>query len=363
MNAPIGVLVPHDDPRQSLRVRRFLLAATVYGLAIALMGLYVRQGLLEGREWQFAALIIVLINLGLYALLRSGRNERFADPSLTGIQMFLVCLVMGLTMYLLDGGRGGMLLLFLVLLMFGVLRLNARQFTALGGFALVCYGTAVAAVWHQRPEAFNAQVELLHLAALSTLVPCGGFFASHVSGLRRALRERQIELQRAREKVHDLQVLDPLTGISNRSAIIGFLTQESNRAERLDQPLAVILVDLIQFKRVNREHGHRVGDEVLREVAQVLRSCVRDIDGIGRYGGEEFLIVLPDTPLPAAREIASSAMERLRAHRFANMPNRFRVDCAMGVGMAQSADDDIWRMIERARGDADGESADQGQPQ
>ncbi len=359
MNTSIGMLVPRDDPRQSLRVRRFLLAATVYGLAIALMGLYVRQGLLEWHEWQFTALVILLINGGLYALLRSGRNERFADPSLTGIQMFLVCLVMGLTMYLLDGGRGGMLLLFLVLLMFGVLRLNARQFTALGGFALVCYGTAVAAVWQQRPEAFNAQVELLHLAALSTLVPCGGFFASHISGLRRALRERQIELQRAREQVHDLQVLDPLTGISNRSAIIGFLTQEASRSARLDQPLAVILVDLIQFKRVNREHGHRVGDEVLREVAQTLRGCVRDIDGIGRYGGEEFLIVLPDTPAPAARDIAAQAMERLRGHRFANMPGRFRIDCAMGVGMAQSSDDDIWRAIERARSDAEGEDSEQ----
>ena len=151
MNLPLGPVLPQEDPRQSLRVRRFLMAALVYLLAILLLALYVRQGLLALHEWRFAALVILLVNGGLYVLLRSGRNERFADPSLTGIQMTLVCLVMGMTMYLLDGGRGGMLLLFLVLLMFGVLRLNARQFTALGGFALFCYATAIAAVWQQRP--------------------------------------------------------------------------------------------------------------------------------------------------------------------------------------------------------------------
>ena len=352
MNRPVGLILPQGDPRQSLRVRRFLLAALVYLLAVILLALYVRQGLLDWHEWRFAALVIAMINIGLYMLLRSGRNERFADPSLTGIQMLFVCLSMGLVMYLLDGGRGGMLLLFLVLLMFGVLRLNARQFTALGGFALLCYATALAAVWHQRPEAFNAQVELLHLAALSTLVPCGGFFASHISGLRRRLRERQIELQRALEEVHDLRVLDPLTGVSNRSAMVSFLGQELRRAERLEQPLAVILIDLLQFKRVNREFGHPAGDEVLKGVARRLRACVRDIDGLGRYGGEEFLVVLPDADPHEARRVAGKLRECVERSRFPGLPASFGVRCSVGVGQFE-ADDDVWQLIERARSDAE----------
>lgn len=353
MNASLGPLLPSEDPRQSLRVRRFLLAATVYALTVALMGLYVRQGLLSIREWQLLSLVILLVNAGLYALLRSGRNERFGDPSLTGVQMFLVCLIMGLTMYLLDGGRGGLLLLFLVLLMFGVLRLNARQFTALGGFALLCYAIAVGAVWQQRPDAFNAQVELLHLVALSTLVPCGGFFASHISRLRRLLRERQIDLQRAREEVHDLRVLDPLTGISNRSAIIAFLDQERQRAERLGQPLSVLLIDLRQFKRINREFGHRTGDEILREIARRLRGCVRDIDGLGRYGGEEFLVVLPDTPEEDARQVGGQLSECIQGRRFPQLPARHRMRCAMGISPVLESDEDIWQVIERARADSE----------
>jgi diguanylate cyclase (GGDEF)-like protein len=351
MTAPLGVLLPDNDPRQSLRVRRFLLAALVYTVAIGLMGLYVRQGLLSTREWVFASLVIVILNTILYVILRSGRNERFGDPSLTGIQMFFVCLVMGMTMYLLDGGRGGMLLLFLVLLMFGVLRLTPRQFTALGGFALFSYAAALAAVWQQRPEAFNAQVELLHLAALGTLVPCGGFFAAHVSGLRRALRERQIELQRSREEVHDLKVLDPLTKISNRSAIIGFLTQEIERAERLSQPLTVIFIDLLHFKQVNREHGHAVGDEVLQSVAAELRQGVRDVDGLGRYSGEEFLVILPDTAEAQAQGVAQKLGERIERSRFAGLPALFSLQCLWGIA-ERSDEQSVWPLIERARASA-----------
>ncbi|AGY92295.1 hypothetical protein SPICUR_06650 [Spiribacter curvatus] len=353
MKLPLGMVLPQDDPRQSLRVRRFLLAATVYALAVALMGLYVRQGLLAVPEWQFLSLVVLLVNVGLYVLLRSGRNEHFVDPSLTGLQMFMVCLLMGITMYLLDGGRGGLLLLFLVLLMFGVLRLNAPQFTALGGFALFCYALAVGAVWHQRPDAFNAQVELLHLVALSTLVPCGGFFASHVSQLRRLLRDRQIDLQRAREEVHDLRVLDPLTGISNRSAIIAFLDQERQRAERLGQPLAVIFIDLLHFKRINRDYSHAIGDEILREVARRLRGCVRDIDGLGRYGGEEFLVVLPDAADEEASRVAQKLRNCIENRRFAPLPATQRMRCVLGTSMLRSSDADIWQGIERARIDTE----------
>jgi len=352
VNVPTVGLLPDNDPRQSLRVRRFLLAALVYIVAIGLMGLYVRQGLLSPREWAVASVVIAIVNLLIYAILRSGRNEAFNDPSLTGVQMFFVCLVMGMTMFLLDGGRGGLLLLFLVLLMFGVLRLNPRQFTALGGFALFCYAVALAAVWQQRPEAFNAQVELLHLAALGTLVPCGGFFAGYVSGLRKSLRERQIDLQRAREQVHELKVLDPLTGVSNRSAVIAFLTQEIERAQRLNQPLSVIFIDLLHFKQVNREHGHPAGDEVLRSVAEHLRRCVRDVDGLGRYSGEEFLVVLPDTAQPAARAVAAKLLECVERSRFPGLPALFSLKCLFGVA-ERTDEQSVWPLIERARAEVE----------
>jgi diguanylate cyclase (GGDEF)-like protein len=105
-----------------------------------------------------------------------------------------------------------------------------------------------------------------------------------------------------------LATIDPLTGIANRQAILDLVDQELARATRFRHPLSVILVDLDHFKRLNDSHGHSAGDKVLRHVGSLLADSVRAIDTAGRYGGEEFLIVLPETDVDAAASVA----EKLR---------------------------------------------------
>jgi len=102
---------------------------------------------------------------------------------------------------------------------------------------------------------------------------------------------------------------DSLTELLNHSAILDALTQELSRAERYRHPVAVLIADLDHFKRVNDTHGHQVGDTVLREAAQRLRETARQYDHVGRAGGEEFLIIVPNCDLDALRECA----ERFRA--------------------------------------------------
>ena len=105
-----------------------------------------------------------------------------------------------------------------------------------------------------------------------------------------------------------LATVDLLTGALNRQALLGRLEEELERAARYQRPCSIVLVDLDHFKRVNDTHGHAAGDAVLREVASVLISNVRGVDLVGRYGGEEFMIVMPETDADAA---AASA-EKLR---------------------------------------------------
>jgi diguanylate cyclase (GGDEF)-like protein len=105
-----------------------------------------------------------------------------------------------------------------------------------------------------------------------------------------------------------LATIDPLTGIANRQAVLDLVEQELARAMRFRHPLSVILVDLDHFKRLNDSHGHAAGDRVLRHVGSLLTASVRAIDTAGRYGGEEFLIVLPETDVDAAASVA----EKLR---------------------------------------------------
>lgn len=124
----------------------------------------------------------------------------------------------------------------------------------------------------------------------------------------RRLRQAMRRLGGAVAETWHLATVDPLTGLANRQAVLRRLEEEALRAARYRRPLAVILVDLDHFKRLNDTHGHAAGDAVLRHVGAVLAANVRGVDTAGRLGGEEFLVVLPETDPEAAAALA----EKLR---------------------------------------------------
>lgn len=134
-----------------------------------------------------------------------------------------------------------------------------------------------------------------------------------VLGARLRSGQRLIELQEqliaARERLREQATHDALTGLWNRGTIMEIMNRELTRCIREQSHFGVIMCDLDHFKRINETYGHLAGDVVLQEAAQRLRNAVRSYDYVGRYGGEEFLIILPDCPLTQAVEIA----ERVRA--------------------------------------------------
>src|SRR5271168_4141566 len=147
----------------------------------------------------------------------------------------------------------------------------------------------------------------------------------------------QEELVSARESMRHAATHDSLTGLMNRGEIVAMLERELERARREHHPLSVILGDIDHFKSVNDTLGHLFGDEALREVGRRLRSQLRIYDGVGRYGGEEFLLVLPNCDLPNAM---------LRADELREMISRAPVLCSgeerlitMSMGVAVSASD------------------------
>jgi diguanylate cyclase (GGDEF)-like protein len=127
--------------------------------------------------------------------------------------------------------------------------------------------------------------------------------------------------------------VDPLTGIANRQAILRLVDEEIMRAARYQRPLSVILADLDHFKRLNDTHGHEAGDVVLRHVGEVLASCVRTVDTAGRYGGEEFLVVLPETDADAAAAVAEK-LRRIVAGAPVRLPNGEEIGVTLSAGVA-----------------------------
>lgn len=124
----------------------------------------------------------------------------------------------------------------------------------------------------------------------------------------RRIIDLQNELIEAREALREQATHDPLTGLLNREEILRILKNELSRAEREDGPLSIIMADLDHFKNVNDSYGHMAGDAVLRLTTRRMNSLLRSYDYIGRYGGEEFIILLPG----CNRESAAAFAERLR---------------------------------------------------
>jgi len=119
----------------------------------------------------------------------------------------------------------------------------------------------------------------------------------------------QRELREQSEAMRDASLKDPLTGLGNRRYLMQRLDEEAARALRTQRPLCIAILDVDEFKRVNDEHGHDIGDRALCGIAEVFDDVLRDYDIVGRWGGEEFLILLPDTTLDSGMRIA----ERIRA--------------------------------------------------
>jgi diguanylate cyclase (GGDEF)-like protein len=162
--------------------------------------------------------------------------------------------------------------------------------------------------------------------------------------LRARLRpgERVIDLQegliRTQEAYRDLAIHDSLTGLWNRRMILDQLGNELHRAEREGRSLGVALADLDHFKKVNDTLGHAAGDAVLREVAERMRSTVRACDFIGRYGGEEFLLVLPGCDGDAGLLVADRVRRRVAEKPVQAGDEAVAMTVSLGLAFSRRAD-------------------------
>lgn len=154
-------------------------------------------------------------------------------------------------------------------------------------------GHAVGAlcIMDHKPRTFSRR-DLESLADFAALVE------DQLSLSRKTMAERELISQVERLRVRAF--IDPLTNVWNRGAIFDILAREIGRAERTDHPLSICLLDLDHFKSVNDDYGHQAGDEVLREFCRRLRKNVRSYDSVGRYGGEEFLVIFPESNVKQA---------------------------------------------------------------
>lgn len=141
----------------------------------------------------------------------------------------------------------------------------------------------------------------------------------------------------AKKRLEVISVTDKLTGIFNRRKLDEILHLEIEKAKRYDKTLSLIIIDIDHFKRVNDTYGHQTGDSVLRSVSQILQTNIRKIDFLGRFGGEEFLIICPETDKEGAMSLAEDMRKRIEEYEF---PTVKHVTISLGVSTYGSGDDE-----------------------
>jgi diguanylate cyclase (GGDEF)-like protein/PAS domain S-box-containing protein len=148
------------------------------------------------------------------------------------------------------------------------------------------------------------------------------------------------ELAASNAKLLALSTTDDLTGLRNYRSLRVELEQELRRARRTRQPLSVLMIDIDHFKHYNDRHGHEAGNVVLRGVAEILRTSVREIDTLARYGGEEFCVVLPAAATAEARAVAERLRARIAAEPFAGGREQPAGHLSISVGVAELIESD-----------------------
>ncbi len=180
---------------------------------------------------------------------------------------------------------------------------------------------------------------LVTLVTIMTILIRVSFVGVFSNSLRASLYRRGVELQGAYRRIKELAELDELTGAFNRRHIMAALDEEIKRSARGSGPCSIALIDLDWFKRINDEHGHPTGDEVLRTFAISVFANIRSIDKFARYGGEEFLILLPETSGEAATQTIDRLREIVASLDWTALAPNMRVTISAGITTLTTNDD------------------------
>jgi diguanylate cyclase (GGDEF)-like protein len=166
--------------------------------------------------------------------------------------------------------------------------------------------------------------------------------------LLKNLQQNEKALQKALKDVQRLAITDPLTGLYNQRHFPKLAEAELQRTCRYGHPLSAIMLDIDRFKRVNDTYGHTIGDHMLQKVAESCRRVVRAIDVVGRYGGDEFVILLPESDLTAAQKVAERLRKAIARRQLHTAKGPARVTASLGVASVDCDDPTLEDLLSRA---------------
>lgn len=337
---------PADPQRATLQTA--VLAFVIYAVLAVLQQFEVNAGMID--QWASIRLTVCYLSgaLAFVLVIRSGRNRLLrSDPALLQAQCGFAVMVTAGSYAIQGPNRGAVLSMVALIMVFGMFVLTAVQAVRLAVFAWAVLGAVM--LWkaltdpvHHRPA-----LELFHFSLAGVVLLGIALQSVRLARLRLHLDRQNTALSSALEQIRRLATRDDLTGLLNRRHMSELLVDEKARHDRSGLPTSVALVDIDLFKRINDQFGHAAGDAVLKGFAQTVSASLRTGDRLARWGGEEFLLLLPETDAAAAL----FCIERIRSHlaAVAFVPEQPDQQVTFSAGLSMlGADETVEAMIERA---------------
>lgn len=320
------------DPRRQIRITQWGITqwgitAIVYAASALAVKFALRPGSEEEIGYASWCAFLAVFLTGIYVALRSGWSERFTDPALTATQMVLGSIGVEWAYVLCGPARGMTLYALLLIFAFGAFSLSWRRIMWLTLLTLTSLIAVVTVLELSRSgdsgsplKSSELRLDQANMLMIIIVLPALSVIAARLSMLRSRLRSQRSALSEAMEQVQRLATHDHLTGLVNRRYLQQRLTQEQSRFQRHGDPFSLAIIDLDFFKRINDTQGHAFGDQVLQAFAAEAVATVRASDLMARWGGEEFLVLLPDTRAAQAATIIQRLLTRMPAIPHANGP-------------------------------------------
>jgi len=338
----------------TLRLNRQLMAVYSYFLIWGGTVLGIQLGLASPDTphlFLFASLLT--INAVIFALIRSGASRVFADPSMTMAQMLAAIALITILMHYVANMRGAMLSIYFMIMTFAVFSLGRGKMIAMSAVIMAAFSALLGYEHlHAPDELILAQAIgqwVILLLGLAWFVFVGGYIYNlqlRIREQRESLRDNQLrleesnqQLREAMSKLSELAVRDHLTGLYNRRHFMERLKESIAVSERSHDAFHLALIDLDNFKLVNDQHGHQVGDEVLLRFAQVARDALRRTDVLARYGGEEFIVLFPHGNTEGITEVLERLRQTFADLRHDHLISGLQVTLSVGLTVWQQGDD------------------------
>jgi|CXWL01.1.fsa_nt_gi diguanylate cyclase (GGDEF)-like protein len=321
---------PFAELMKSAQWRRALPGIGSVALIALVLVLAATLGMVDAAVAVDGCLAFALLASVVHALARSGYSARYPEANVITAQLFAAFLLLAWLTFRSEAAASVTSVPYLVAMLYGMLQLDRARLAILASFALITHGTALfMLIDHGYP------IELASAGTQFGALLLALAWFTYIAGVVLRLRERLAEAHR---KLHDLGLeaddrasRDSLTGAYNHRHLMDALEREIARAERVGKPLSIARIDLDWLGSVNEAHGTAAGDVALKLFTAAAADALRDVDIFGRYGGKEFLALMPDTDLRGAVVAAERIRARVGRQPLPEVRGRRHLSCTLGV--------------------------------